>query len=82
MVLACVVSQTVEALLGDQVPGGVEVRSCGRERLKAEIGDADMAVPLMTRLDADTIALGTRLRLILQFGVGLEGVDAEAATKR
>ncbi|CAI7863994.1 unnamed protein product [Closterium sp. NIES-53] len=36
----------------------------------------------MTRLDAGTIAEASKLRLIVQFGVGLEGVDVTAATAR
>nr|XP_024399151.1 uncharacterized protein LOC112293679 isoform X2 [Physcomitrium patens] len=35
----------------------------------------------MMRLDAEVIARAKRLQLIVQFGVGLEGVDVEAATK-
>ncbi|GJP48776.1 hypothetical protein CLOM_g8057 [Closterium sp. NIES-68] len=36
----------------------------------------------MTRLDAGTIAEASKLQLIVQFGVGLEGVDVAAATER
>jgi phosphoglycerate dehydrogenase-like enzyme len=42
---------------------------------------ADVAVPLMSPLDAPTMDVG-RFRLIQQWGVGLEGVDLEAARKR
>jgi lactate dehydrogenase-like 2-hydroxyacid dehydrogenase len=43
----------------------------------------DVAVPLMTRLSRDAIAAGKRngLKLIQQFGAGLEGVDREAAAE-
>lgn len=60
----------------------VHVTTCSREEVASQIVDADMAVPLMTRLDAATIAKGTRLRLVLQFGVGLEGVDTQACSER
>lgn len=62
---------------------GVEVVVCKREDVATEIERADIAVPLMTRLDADIIARGAkRLRLVLQFGVGLEGVDERACAER
>jgi len=52
-----------------------------REEVPDRIGEFDVCVPRMMRLDAAVIARGTRLKLIVQFGVGLEGVDVEAATK-
>ena len=36
----------------------------------------------MTRLDDAILGAATRLRLVLQFGVGLEGVDEAACTRR
>lgn len=60
----------------------VQVTTCSREEVPSQIVDADVAIPLMTRLDAATIAKGTRLRLVLQFGVGLEGVDMQACSER
>jgi phosphoglycerate dehydrogenase-like enzyme len=41
---------------------------------------ADVLIPEMLPITAEMIAAG-RLRLIQQFGVGLEGVDIEAATR-
>lgn len=38
-----------------------------------------MAIPLMSTLDAPLLKRGKRLRLIQQFGVGLEGIDLQAA---
>jgi phosphoglycerate dehydrogenase-like enzyme len=60
----------------------IQVDTCSREEVPSQIVDADMAIPLMTRLDAATIAKGARLRLVLQFGVGLEGVDMQACSER
>lgn len=61
----------------------VFVSNCPRERVKALIGEHEVAVPLMTRFDEEiiTAASGGKCKLILQFGVGLEGVSIDAATK-
>ncbi len=69
--------EALERLLPDD-----EVRCCPRAEIARHIPEADVAVPLMSRLDADLIAKGRRLRLIQQFGVGLEGVDIAAARSR
>ena len=37
-----------------------------------------MAVPLMARLDADMLAKAHNLKVILQYGVGVEGIDIPA----
>ena len=34
-----------------------------------------MAVPLMCRLDASLLRASKRLKLIIQYGVGVEGID-------
>jgi len=61
----------------------VDVERCAREDVSQRIADADVAVPLMTRLDAAALERGAAgsLRLVLQFGVGLEGVDVDAASR-
>uniref|UniRef100_A0A803M505 Uncharacterized protein n=1 Tax=Chenopodium quinoa TaxID=63459 RepID=A0A803M505_CHEQI len=45
------------------------------------IGNYHMCIPRMMRIDSDIISRAKQMKLILQFGVGLEGVDADAATK-
>ena len=40
-----------------------------------------VAIPFMEKFDESFIAVATELRLILQFGVGLEGVNIEKATQ-
>ena len=50
------------------------------EELADHITEADVIVPLVTRVDADLIRRGT-FGLIQQYGVGLESVDIEAATR-
>jgi len=52
-----------------------------REEVADKIADYDMCVVRMMRLDSAVIARATSLKLIVQFGVGLEGVDIEAATR-
>lgn len=67
---------TREALAGDE---RFVVTSCAREDVAAHVLDADMAVPLMTPVDAPLLAAATRLRYVLQFGVGLEARVARSA---
>jgi len=55
-----------------------DIVACQRSELASAIRDADVAIPLMSRIDAAMIHSG-RLRLIQQWGAGLEGVDLEAA---
>ncbi|MBC7360532.1 Phosphoglycerate dehydrogenase [Desulfacinum infernum DSM 9756] len=55
---------------------------CPKEQIYSLIDQVDVAIPLMSRLDRDLIYKGGRLRLIQQFGVGLEGVDLAAARER
>ena len=58
------------------------LESCNVSQLKDKIKDAHVAIPLMGRLTKEVIECGNSLKLIQQFGVGLEGVDIEAATKK
>ena len=51
---------------------------CRRDEVAEHLQAADLAVPFMARLDAATLARAHRLKLILQYGVGLEGVDVAA----
>lgn len=43
---------------------------------------AHVAVPLMVKLTSDLITSAPNLKMIHQWGVGLEGVDVEAATRQ
>ena len=71
---------TVEALGEDVV-----VRQCDgtdRAELLAAVADADaLIVRSATRVDADVLAAGRRLRVVARAGVGLDNVDVEAATQ-
>jgi phosphoglycerate dehydrogenase-like enzyme len=68
--------KTVEALAGEP---GVTVSRCPREELSTAVAGAHMLVPFMGRVDAALLEKAPQLRYILQFGVGLEGVDLSAA---
>ncbi|RJX29170.1 MAG: hydroxyacid dehydrogenase [Desulfarculus sp.] len=56
-----------------------EVTAVGEEELAAACAGAQVLIPTMARVPGEVIA-GSSLRLIQQFGVGLEGVDIPAAT--
>jgi len=51
-------------------------------RLEEQVGEAVALIPSMARLTAAVIAAAPRLKLIVQFGAGLEGVDRAAAEAR
>lgn len=46
-----------------------------------EIGNYDICIVKSMRLNADVISHAHRMKLIMQYGVGLEGLDINAATK-
>ena len=56
-----------------------QVISVGEEELASACGQAEVLIPTMARIPAEVIT-GSSLRLIQQWGVGLEGVDIPAAT--
>jgi phosphoglycerate dehydrogenase-like enzyme len=61
-----------------------EVLVSPRDKVEALIrglGAVDVLIPLMSRLDSATLNAGS-IRLIQQWGAGLEGVDLEAARSR
>ena len=52
------------------------------EALAAEAPNAEVIIPARTPIDAGTIASASRLRLIQQFGIGVDHVDLDAARAR
>ena len=58
------------------------LEACDVSELENKIKKADVAIPLMGKLTAKIIEKSDNLKLIQQFGVGLEGVDIETATKK
>lgn len=59
-----------------------DVRVCNQKDLADHIGWAEVIVPAMARISQELIAAAPDLKLIQQFGVGLEGVDLAAAKER
>jgi phosphoglycerate dehydrogenase-like enzyme len=57
----------------------VRVVQCGREEVDEVIGGAHVIVPLMCQLDRARLEKAKLARLIIQYGAGVEGVDASAA---
>jgi phosphoglycerate dehydrogenase-like enzyme len=58
----------------------VEVLKCPIHDVPIHLDEVDVLVPAMARIGAEILKLGS-FGLIQQWGVGLEGVDLEAATK-
>jgi phosphoglycerate dehydrogenase-like enzyme len=69
--------ETVTRLLPED-----EVRVCLQKEVPAQAPWAEVLIPAMTRLTSEIIQSAPDLKLIQQFGVGLEGVDLEAAAAR
>ncbi len=66
-------------VLTDLLPGE-DLRTCPPDQVEAEAPWAEVLIPAMTPITASVIGLAPELKLIQQFGVGLEGVDIPAAT--
>ncbi len=56
--------------------------NCNENELLEKIKNVDVAVPLMSKLTAEIIEKAKNLKLIHQFGVGLEGVNIKKATEK
>ena len=69
--------ETVTRLLPED-----EVRVCLQKEVPTQVPWAEVLIPAMTRLTPEIIQSAPNLQLIQQFGVGLEGVDLEAAAAR
>lgn len=59
----------------------IQVDAIPLDNVPDVIGSYEICVVRGMKLDANVISLATQTKLIVQFGVGLEGVDIEAATK-
>ncbi|KAF8025168.1 hypothetical protein BT93_F2110 [Corymbia citriodora subsp. variegata] len=59
----------------------IQVDEAALDDVPHVIGNYHICVAKNKRLDSDTIAQAKQMKLIMQFGVGLEGVDIDAATK-
>jgi len=69
--------ETVTRLLPED-----EVRVCLQKEVPSQAPWAEVLIPAMTRLTPEIIQSAPDLKLIQQFGVGLEGVDLKAAADR
>ena len=58
----------------------MQVTRCPRQDLESHIASAHILVPLMAALDGPLLRQATKAKLVLQFGVGLEGVDIDAVS--
>ena len=69
------------AALDELAVDGVELAQVPAEELSKALEDAQCCIPFMERLDGALIRGAPDLRLVVQFGVGLEGVDAGACAR-
>ncbi|KAL3335089.1 hypothetical protein AABB24_031348 [Solanum stoloniferum] len=60
----------------------VQVDDIPLENVSAMIGDYDICVVKDFEMNSDVISCAKNMKLIMQFGVGLDGVDINAATKQ
>lgn len=59
-----------------------QIRFADGLALGSLLGEADVLIPAMARVDEAVLEQAPRLLLIQQWGAGLEGVDVAAATRR
>jgi D-3-phosphoglycerate dehydrogenase len=50
--------------------------------LSRQVADVDVIIPALSQIDANAIHAAPNLKLIAQAGVGLDGVDIQAATEK
>ena len=68
-----------EALKGT----GIDIQRCPMSRVPEVLPSVHVAVPAMTKFDRAMLErAGTNLRAVIQFGVGVEGVDFACASER
>jgi len=58
----------------------ISVAQCDRSHVEEEIADAYVVIPLMTKIDSNMMHRAKRLKMIMQYGVGLEGIDIACAS--
>ena len=69
---------TAEELQYDE---DVTVVQCERDEVESEVQNADVVVPLMTPFPHHLLQRAPHLKLILQFGAGVEAIEMQAATE-
>ena len=58
----------------------LQVLRCECSEVPDRIKDVQVAIPFMTHIDDATMERASALRLILQYGVGVEGIDIAAVS--
>ena len=71
-----------KAILEKEESALYTVVSCDRRHLFSELKDATVVIPLMTKITDDLIVGAANLKMIMQFGVGIEGVDIVSASRK
>ncbi|PKU25322.1 2-hydroxyacid dehydrogenase [Telmatospirillum siberiense] len=66
-------------MLRDRLPSD-EIVICAEDAPPRSVAEAEVVIPAMTRID-DALMAKSRIRLIQQWGAGVEGVDLEAAKR-
>ena len=62
---------------------GIDIQRCPMSRVPEVLPSVHVAVPAMTKFDRAMLErAGTNLRAVIQFGVGVEGVDFACASER
>ncbi|HEX7251767.1 MAG TPA: phosphoglycerate dehydrogenase [Thermoanaerobaculia bacterium] len=83
VIVAEKVAETGLALLRQAGHEVVDLAGAPRERLMAELGDADaLLVRSATKVDAPLLAAGSKLSVVGRAGVGVDNVDVPEATAR
>ena len=52
-----------------------QVVRCAQPEIRTHLQEAVVAIPLMCKLDAQLLRTAKRLKMIIQYGVGVEGID-------
>jgi phosphoglycerate dehydrogenase-like enzyme len=61
---------------------GIKIVRCNPDEIGGELKDVVIIVPQLANITAEVMDAAPSLKLIIQAGVGLEGVDIDAATQR
>lgn len=70
-------------LLNKKLDDRFDILTIDKNRpLKEQVGDVKVIIPAMEEINGEVMDNAQDLELIVQFGVGLEGVDIEEAEKR
>lgn len=59
----------------------MQFERCPKAEVMKHVGDASALIPAMASINRDVLENATKLKFIIQFGVGLEGVDMEQVMK-